>query len=386
MAKTTVNEKPEKPYSDFPLSPLTNGQWGKKINGKHYYFGVWADPDAALLEYLNEKDDLFAGRRPESRSNLAITVYEACNHFLTAKKSLVGTNERSQRTYRDYVHTCEKLCGILGKTRSVESLTAKDFAELRSKLSEGVGLVRLGNMIQHIRSMFRFAAENDLVAKAVKFGTEFKKPAKKAVRREQRGRPAKRFSATNLRTIIEGAPVPMKAMILLGINCGFGQTDCSMMPIDAADLKNRNCAFPRPKTEVPRSCPLWPETIEAIQATIKDRAKPATENLKDRLFLTSVGTEYVRFSEKGTSLNGISRQFDRLLEKLDLKTDGHTFYALRHTFETIGGDSGDQVAVNFIMGHTPDDDDMAAIYRKEVFRRRLKKVVDHVRKWLLTKK
>ena len=30
---------------------------------------------------------------------------------------------------------------------------------------------------------------------------------------------------------------------------------------------------------------------------------------------------------------------------------GLGFYAFRHTFETIGGESRDQVAVNHIMGH-----------------------------------
>ena len=61
--------------------------------------------------------------------------------------------------------------------------------------------------------------------------------------------------------------------------------------------------------------------------------------------------------------------------------DGHrNFYALRHTFETIGGEARDQVAVDAIMGHARDD--MASVYRERISDERLRSVSDHVRKLL----
>jgi integrase len=66
--------------------------------------------------------------------------------------------------------------------------------------------------------------------------------------------------------------------------------------------------------------------------------------------------------------------------KLGLHRPGLGFYALRHTFKTIGGDSRDQVAVDHIMGHRRND--MASAYRERIDDARLVAVTEHVRKWL----
>ena len=54
--------------------------------------------------------------------------------------------------------------------------------------------------------------------------------------------------------------------------------------------------------------------------------------------------------------------------------------ALRHTFETIGGESRDQVAVDHIMGHARDD--MASRYRERISDERLKAVTETIHRWL----
>ena len=70
----------------------------------------------------------------------------------------------------------------------------------------------------------------------------------------------------------------------------------------------------------------------------------------------------------------------KALTQIGIKRDGLSFYALRHTFETIGGDAKDQVALDYAMGHvTPG---MGTNYRHGIADERLRAVAGHVHKWL----
>src|SRR5215470_14760486 len=93
--------KPAKPYPNYPLFPHAAGVWAKKIRGKLHYFGPWADPDAAVRRYLEQKDALHAGRKPRESTEGA-TVKELCNQFLNQKQALVEAGELSPRTCQDY--------------------------------------------------------------------------------------------------------------------------------------------------------------------------------------------------------------------------------------------------------------------------------------------
>src|SRR5438105_16674 len=93
--------KPAKPRPDFPLFPHASGRWAKKIRGKLHYFGKWADPQAALDKYLNEKDALHSGRKPRDDKG-ELTVKELVNRFLNAKQASVDSGELSPRTWEGY--------------------------------------------------------------------------------------------------------------------------------------------------------------------------------------------------------------------------------------------------------------------------------------------
>ena len=382
-----TDKKPAKPYPDFPLFPHATKRWAKKIRGKTHYFGPWTDPQAALAKYLDQRDDLQAGRIPRltPADTRGVTLRDLCNRFLTLKQSRLDGGELSQRMFCDYHRICERLLDAFGRDRLVSDLRSEDFDQLRVKFAKGVGPVTLTNLIRLSRVVFKYAYDADLIDKPLKMGPGFKAPSVKVLRADRQSKPARMFEADELRNILSAATGPLKAMVLLAINCGFGQTDCSSIPTTALDLDGGWLTFPRPKTAVARRCPLWPETVAALRECVARRRQHADEADAKRLFITKQGRAYVRARENGTNIDGVAQEFGKILRTLNLQGGRRAFYAIRHTFETIAGATRDQIAVNAIMGHAPHASDMSAVYRERIDDDRLKAVADHVRAWLWPK-
>jgi integrase len=373
--KTASTGKPRKPHKDFPLTPHPSGRWCKKIRGRLFYFGPWADPNAALAKWLDQKDDLLAGRTPRVSSD-GLTVRVLCNRFLTVKQSQVDTREITGRHFDDLHRACELIVSALGRTRLVVDLASEDFEKFRADLAKTRKAFALGGDIQRIRSVFKYGYEAGLIDKPVRYGPAFKRPGKAMLRRERADKGERLFEADHLRKIIDAAGPVLRAMTLLAINGGLGNSDCGNLQFRHLDLDGGWLNFPRPKTGVERRCPLWPETVTALREALAKRATLKDEADAVYVFITRYGRAWA----KDKMENPLSAEFRKLLVSLDLYRPGISFYTLRHSFATIAGGSKDQVAVNAIMGHA--DASMAAVYREKIDDDRLKAVVNHVRQWL----
>jgi integrase len=373
---STARHKPAKPYPEFPLFAHATGRWAKKIRGSMHYFGQWADPDAALTKYLDQKDALHAGKRPRSDSD-ALTVKELANHFLNAKQSLVDTGELSPRTWAEYKTTTDLLVANFGKQRLVSDLDPQDFAKLRNKMARKWGPHRLAKIIQYVRSVFKHGFDASLIERQVRFGPGFNRPSKKTIRLHRAEQGLKLFTAQEIRDLLGASGIAMKAMILLGINCGYGNADCGNLTLAALDLEGGWVNYPRPKTGINRRCPLWPETVEALREALEKRPKPKEPDDSQFAFITKYGLSWA----KDTSTNPVSQEMAKALRSLKINgRKGLGFYTLRHTFRTVADESKDQPAVDFIMGHEVPH--MSAVYRETISDARLKAVAEHVRKWL----
>ncbi len=370
-------KKPAKPYKDFPLFPHASGRWAKKILGRMVYFGKWDDWQAALDKYLEQKDDLHAGRTPRV-SVEGVTVKNLLDRFLTSKLRLRDAGEITPRTFGEYHAVCDQIAAAFGLRRLVIDLRADDFEALRADLAKRLGPVALGNTVQRIRTVFKYAYDSDLIDRPVKFGTVFKRPSRKVLRKVRNERGPRMFTAEELRKILDTADSQMKAMVLLGINVGFGNSDVGTLPQSALDLEGGWVTYPRPKTHVRRRAALWPETVDAIREALAHRPKPKDTADDGLVFLTKYGHRWFT----GTPNNPLSHEMAKLLAEAGVEGKRRNFYALRHGFETVGGASLDQVAVDFVMGHAADDGDMASVYREEIDDSRLLAVARHVHDWL----
>ena len=409
---TTADPRPAKPTKDFPLFPHRgSGQWAKKIKGRTHYFGSWRlDPTGveAIVSYTRELPYLLRGETPPSIDiSQGCTIGQLCNEFMDSKQAAMEDGDLSPRTLADYHQTAKLLVNHFTKDRHVADLRPTDFRDFRSVLAQKLNTNSLKSVINKLRMVFNYGHEAKLYSEAIDFGGEFKRPSAKAQRRARNERGPKLFHREEILRMLETPNLALRGMIYLGINCGFGNSDVATLPLAAVDLERGWINYPRPKTEIKRRVPLWPETIVALKESLTYRPQPVHRRDAGLFFLTTHGLPWVRVrprknqngeDEAGTPLDSVSMEFGKLLKALGIKADptaakknkkpmilplhskGLNFYTLRHCFETIAGESKDQVAVDAIMGHV--DPSMAANYRQALSDERLLAVANTVHAWM----
>ena len=387
-----------KPYPEFPLTAHASGRWCKKHQGRRYYFGKVDDGwEAALAKFERDWSYILEHGRPRpaddgSTDDDGCTLAVLCNAFLNSKRRKMEAGDLAARSFADYLRITDGLIDHFGKDRRVADLQPADFAKLRAKLSKSLGPVSLKDKINRIRIIFNYAHDKrypnkySLIDSPVHYGEAFDRPSVKALRKARNAAGPRLFEADEIRRILAAADPAMRAMILLGCNCGFGNSDIANIPQSALDLEAGRVDFPRVKTEIPRRVPLWPETVAALQDAIKARPKPATREEAGLCFLTGRGNRWVRTQQSRKTdrlipLDALSQKFAKLLKKLEINgRQGLGFYTLRHVFQTVGGDAKDPEAMAAIMGHV--DSSMGAVYRERIPDERLQAVVNVVRVWL----
>jgi len=358
---------------------------------------AWAEENRERLQKNFQLTPRFSRRQPYSNlSPNGLTVKDICDHFLTYQLQKVEAGAISARWFEDCRRVLDSLAHFFGPRRLVGDITPNDFLKFRQQLTShgltgkrGLGVHALNRAITVVRGMFKHVYELDLIDRQIKYGKAFERPSatlKRKARRVAETKNGKRlFESAEIQDMLKHTDDSLRAMILLGINGGFGNTDCARLSIKAVDWDNKVIEFDRPKTGIERILPLWDETMEALHKVLSNRPKSENEEYTNRVFLTTFGLPWVRDSihrgegngiKKVVPVDSVGQGFTKLLKKLGLYRKGLGFYTLRHTFRTWADEVNDQHAIHRIMGHAIPG--MSGIYVERISLERLRAVVDHV--------
>jgi integrase len=353
---TRPNSKRKTRSDKFPLTLHKTGQYCKKIKGKLYYFGT--DKKDALNRYLEQAAYLHAGRQPmQKRTGNTLSIKILCNLYLDHQESRSIIGEIKLRHLYDQTSLLRDFVRFVGPNRTVSDISTVDLQNYRKKLIKaGRSPNTINNRIAAVKAMYNWALDNEVINNA---------PRLKAVKKitPQKGEKPT-FTTRQIQALLEVANIQMKAMIWLGLNCGFGCTDCAELKWKDLDLGNGRVRFPRGKTGIERNLPLWPETIQVLKEIHKKG---------ELVFYTRRGNPWVRATrnkegdgnEKYTKDDAVTKEFSKLIKKAGIKMEkGVGFYALRRTAATLTARSGDPFAVQRLLGHA--DLKMATTYVQDV--------------------
>lgn len=306
------------------------------------------------------------------------TLEQLCAAFLEAKHASVLGGELSPKTFDGYGRACADVIVVLGAARRAASVGPADFAMLRDAIGSRLGPCGLATYIRMVRTLFKWGWRCEFLDRPIRYGDEFEQPSKAVIRKSRLERRV--YTATEIRKILHHASGPIRAFVLLGINCAYGQTDCSELPATVARdaIRTGIIRFARPKTGIEREAVLWPETVTALTVSAR---------VEGQAFLTRRGNRWVRVKvhrdargaiTKVTGIDAVRLEFDKLCQLAGVRRCG--FYALRRTFRTVADETTDNHAAARVMGHLIPG--MAEAYIAHISRERLEAVSDHVRRWL----
>lgn len=347
------------------MTPAPNGQWMKKWKSKPYYFGKWSDQQAALVDWRARWPgitDSGTDARFAATQGVVKTLGQLSLAFLETRTRAVARGKLRPKTATKYLHACARMERVLGSERLLATIGPAQFAALMIDAKRTMGVYRIADFITLVRTIFNWAEEEKGID--VVYGDEFDAISRKELREESHRKRREPLSPESIWKLHDAADLQFQAMILLGINAGFGNSDCSELLVTDVRLDDAVIDAVRPKTKALRKAPLWPETVAALRKIMP---------VSGHVFLQPNGRTWVTEHD-----DMIGETFKALAVSVGVKA---SFYDFRRTFGSVTDEIGDERAVKLIMGHV--NPDVLELYKNRRSLPRLLRVTDYVRAWLL---
>jgi integrase len=230
--------------------------------------------------------------------------------------------------------------------KSAAELSSALLASYRQNLAEdkALALKTANHYISYVRMLLLWGAkmhgiQHPPIGALSQFST--RRNAKAGHGRKQDRTP---FTWEELEKLLRAADITDSALLMLGLNCGFGNSDIGTLKLCDVDLENGTVSHPRPKTKVERDFTLWPETVDVLKQYLeKERGKPRNDEIAKLFFVTLKGCPFswTVLDKKGKlqRSDAVGNRFDRLCERAGVtRRYGVGFYILRHTYATYIGE------------------------------------------------
>jgi integrase len=339
MSKTKRRTRSDK----FLLTLHSTGQYCKKIKGKMHYFGK--DKKQALERYLEQAAFLHNGKAKMLKTtNGSMTLKSLCNIYLQYQQSRVTSAEITVRHYADQISCLRKFVSFIGQHRKIDEISTLDLQNYKRRLKRVYNSAHRINLnISIMKTMFHWAKKNDMLDYIPNIDAI---SSAKIIHKQRHV-----FTSEQIHRLFAFADVQMKAMIWLGLNCGFGCTDCAELKWSDLDIVNGRVKLARGKTGVSRDLPLWPETMQSLE-NIPKSGKLVFSSPGNKPLIRTTCQISKDGSGKYSNINLVTSRFGKLMKKAAIRVPkGTGFYTLRRTAATIAARSGDPFAVQRLLGH-----------------------------------
>jgi len=368
-----MSKSKRKTRSDkFPLTLHSTGQYCKKIKGKMYYFGK--DKKQALERYLEQAAFLHNGKTKMFKTiNRNMTLRSLCSIYLQHQQAKASSAEITVRHYADQSTCLKKFMSFIGQHRRINEISTLDLQNYKRKLKRAYNSAHRVNLhISIMKTMFHWARKNDVLDHIPNIDAV---SSAKIIHKQRYV-----FASEEIHRLFDFADVQMKAMTWLGLNCGFGCTDCAQLKWSDMDLASGRVRLARGKTGVPRDLPLWPETIQSL-GKIPKSGKSVFYTSKDKPLIRTTYHTNKDGSTKYSNTNLVTSRFCKLMKKAKISApEGTGFYTLRRTAATVAARSGDPFAVQRLLGHA--NLKMATRYVQDVSKQ-TDRVIEGSRKYVI---
>ncbi|MBA7624985.1 hypothetical protein ES703_32406 [subsurface metagenome] len=190
-----------------------------------------------MERYLEQATFLHNGKAKMFKTtNGNMTLKSLCNIYLQHQQAKAASAEITIRHHADQISCLKKLMSFIGQHRKINEISTLDLQNYKRKLKRAYNSAHRINLhISIMKTMFHWARKNDILDYIPNID------AVSCVKIIHKHRLV--FTSKDIHKLLDAADVQMKAMIWLGLNCGFGCTDCTELKWSDLDLVNGKLAW-----------------------------------------------------------------------------------------------------------------------------------------------